>query len=83
MLDKLPELSEAAKNIKPGIYRHFKRGNYEVIGVGRNSLDYYEELVIYRSVGTNELWARPLANFLAVVERDGYNGPRFTYVGQN
>ncbi len=77
----LPPLSSLSKSLKPGIYRHFKRGLYEVIGVGRNSLDYSEELVIYCSAGTRELWVRPVADFLSIIERDHYVGPRFTYVG--
>jgi len=83
MSDSLPELSQAAKDLKKGIYRHFKRGEYEVIGVGRNGLNYSEELVVYKSMdSTDNLWVRPLADFLAMVEREGYNGPRFTYVGK-
>jgi len=81
MTDRPLPLSDQAKSVIPGIYRHFKRGEYEVIGVGRNSLNYSEELVIYRSVDSGDLWARPLSDFLATVERDEYNGPRFTYVG--
>lgn len=80
-MSSLPPLSDAAKGLKPGIYRHFKRGEYEVLGVGRNSLDYSEELVFYRSCdGSGNLWARPIADFLETVERDGYNGPRFVYL---
>lgn len=80
MPDSLPELSSAAKDLKRGVYRHFKGKEYEVLGVGRNSLDYSEELVIYRSVDSGELWARPLADFLATVERDNYNGLRFVFL---
>lgn len=82
MPDTLPELSSSAKALKPGIYRHFKCGEYEVLGVGRNSLDYSKELVFYRSVDSGDLWARPLSDFLATVERDGYSGPRFVYIGK-
>jgi len=80
MPDHLPPLSDTAKNLKPGLYRHFKGDNYEVLGVGRNSLDYAEELVFYRSADNGGLWARPLFDFLAIVERDGYNGPRFIFI---
>jgi hypothetical protein len=80
MSTNLPEFSAAANSLKRGLYRHFKGGEYEVIGVGRSSIDAAEELVIYRNIGTDELWIRPLVDFLAIVERDGYTGPRFTYV---
>ena len=76
----LPKLSLAAQNLKPGLYRHFKGGDYEVIGVGRDSEDPTNELVVYRKVDTGERWVRPLENFLATIERDGYSGPRFTYL---
>jgi hypothetical protein len=35
--------------------------------------------LIYRSVDSGDLWARSPIDFLAVVERDGYNGPRFVF----
>jgi len=82
MREPLPEPSLSAKGLKAGIYRHFKGDDYEALGVGRNSLDYSEELVIYRSVDSRELWVRPLSDFLATVERDGYSGPRFVYIGK-
>jgi hypothetical protein len=79
MLASLPELSLAAKNLKPGRYRHYKGENYEVLGVGRNEAA-LEEVAIYRSVKNGELWTRPLIDFLATVHRDGYNGPRFIFI---
>jgi hypothetical protein len=80
MSHDISELSSAAINLKSGIYRHFKGKDYEVLGVGRNSLDYSEELVIYRSLDSGDLWARPLSDFLATVERDDYKGPRFVFI---
>ncbi len=75
----LPEHSLVAKNFKPGLYRHYKGGNYEVLGVGRNEAT-LDEIVVYRSIDNGNLWARPLLDFLATVERDGYNGPRFIFI---
>ena len=67
-------------NIKPGRYRHFKGNEYEVTGVARHS-ETMEAMVVYRPTnGEGGLWVRPLSMFVEHVERDGYNGPRFTFV---
>ena len=66
--------------VEPGEYEHFKGRRYEVIGVGRHS-ETEEELVFYRKrYDDRSLWARPLAMFTELVERDGYHGPRFRRV---
>ena len=68
--------------IKPGRYRHFKGGEYEVIGVGRHS-ETLEELVVYRALyGEQGLWVRPAAMWNEMVERDGKRFPRFAYMGE-
>lgn len=67
--------------IRPGRYRHFKGGEYEVIGVARHS-ETMEELVVYRALyGERGLWVRPAAMWLETVERDGKQFQRFTYIG--
>ena len=76
-------LSHIANSIKPGIYKHFKGGEYKVLGVGRMSEDRTQEVVIYQSIETGALWVRPLIMFVENVERDGYNGPRFTFIEKN
>ena len=68
--------------IKPGKYRHFKGNYYEVIGIAHHS-ETMEELVVYRALyGERGLWVRPAAMWEEVVNRDGYHGPRFEYVGE-
>ena len=68
-------------NIRPGRYRHFKGGDYEVLGVARHS-ETGEPMVVYRALyGQRGLWVRPAAMWSERVERDGYAGPRFIYVG--
>lgn len=79
MSDELLPLSNLAVTFKPGLYQHFKGGVYEALGVARHS-DGDQELVIYRSQKDAGLWARPLAEFMETVERDGYQGPRFRYL---
>ena len=70
------------ESIKPGRYRHFKGGEYEVLGVARHS-ETGEELVVYRALyGGFGLWVRPLSMWNEIVERDGKAFRRFTYIGQ-
>jgi len=67
--------------IKPGKYRHFKGNLYEVIGVARHS-ETQEEMVVYRALyGQYGLWVRPVAMWTEIIDRDGYHGPRFEYIG--
>ena len=68
--------------IKPGKYRHFKGNLYEVIGVARPS-ETQEEMVVYRALyGEYGLWVRPAAMWTETVDRDGYHGPRFQFIGK-
>ena len=67
--------------LKPGRYRHFKGNVYELLGVARHS-ETLEPMVVYRALyGERGLWVRPAAMWSEQVERDGYCGPRFTYIG--
>ena len=68
--------------VKIGRYRHFKGGEYEVIGVAIHS-ETGEKMVVYRALyGEGRLWTRPQAMFLETVEREGRIRPRFEYVGE-
>lgn len=63
-----------------GRYRHFKGGEYEVLGVARHS-ETEEPLVIYRALyGEGALWARPVSMWNDVVEYGGERVPRFTFL---
>ncbi len=65
-----------------GKYRHFKGGEYEVIGIASHS-ETLEPMVVYRALyGEGGLWVRPLAMWNDTVEREGKILPRFTYLGQ-
>ena len=68
-------------SIKPGLYRHFKGNEYEVLFTARNS-ETEEEMVVYRALyGERGLWVRPASMWNETVERDGKSFRRFTYVG--
>ncbi len=68
--------------VRPGRYRHFKGSEYEVLGTALHS-ETREQMVIYRALyGEHGLWVRPAAMWNETVRRDGYCGPRFTYIGE-
>ena len=70
------------QNIKPGRYRHFKGGEYEVIGIGKHS-ETLEEYVLYRALyGEGGYWVRPASMWNETVERDGKTYKRFEYIGE-
>ena len=68
--------------MKTGKYRHFKGGEYEVLGVATHS-ESGERLVVYRPLyGEGGLWVRPEAMFLEIIEREGSPVARFSYIGE-
>lgn len=73
-VDDLPPLPDP----RCGFYRHYKGGEYEVVGVARHS-ETLEPLVLYRPLyNTTGLWVRPHAMFFEHVTIDGRPQPRFT-----
>ena len=65
----------------PGRYRHFKGGEYELVGVARHS-ETDERLVVYRPLYDDSgLWVRPASMFLETVTVNEKPVPRFTYIG--
>lgn len=70
------------EQIEPGRYRHFKGNEYQVVGMARHS-ETMEEMVVYRALyGEGGLWVRPAHMWNETVDRDGYHGPRFAYIGE-
>lgn len=73
MNDDLPPLPAIAL----GRYRHYKGGEYEVIGVARHS-ETLEPLVVYRPLyNQTGLWVRPYPMFIGEIEHQGRVQPRF------
>ena len=67
------------KKVRLGKYKHYKGKTYEVVGVAKHS-ETLEELVVYRALyGDNDLWVRPLKEFLEKVEVNGKKVPRFEF----
>lgn len=68
------------ETIKLGKWRHFKGGEYEVIGIAKHS-ETLESMVVYRALyGEGGLWTRPLSMWCDTVERDGMIYKRFTFI---
>lgn len=66
--------------VRTGRYRHYKGGDYEVLGVVRHS-ETLEPLVLYRALyGEQGLWVRPHAMFFETIEVEGVCRPRFAPV---
>lgn len=63
-----------------GRYRHYKGGEYEVIGVARHS-ETLEPLIVYRPLYQDSgLWVRPYQMFFEQVEVNGELKLRFVLV---
>lgn len=64
-------------DVPTGRYRHYKGGDYEVIGTVRHS-ETLEPMVLYRALyGTHGLWVRPAAMFTGTVDVNDRSLPRF------
>ena len=64
-------------SLPAGRYRHYKKLDYEVLGVVRHS-ETLEPLVLYKALyGEQGLWVRPFAMFTEEVVVDGVRRPRF------
>ena len=74
----MPEADLTALPDTPlGRYRHYKGGEYEVIGVARHS-ETNAPLVVYRPLyNASGWWVRPHSMFFETVTIDGVPQPRF------
>jgi len=75
--DDLPPLIETP----PGLYRHYKGGQYRVLGTVRHS-ETLEPMTLYQALyGQQGLWVRPAAMFGETVLINGLTQPRFERIG--
>lgn len=65
---------------KGKIYRHYKGNLYKIIEFAKNS-ETLEDMIVYQSVNTGEVWVRPYSMWNEVIEEK--NCLRFTLVNQN
>ncbi len=66
-------------NIKPGVYRHFKGGIYEVVSIALDS-ESLEETIVYRSRENGLCWVRPASMWSEIVEYEGKKVRRFELI---
>lgn len=68
-------------DFKPGRYRHFKGNEYELLYLAKHS-ETREDMVVYRALyGECGVWVRPARMWNEIIERDGKQFKRFTYIG--
>lgn len=68
------------RELKLGLYRHYKGNDYKVIGTAKHS-ETLETLVLYvPQYGEGGYWVRPLEMFLEDVEINGQLQPRFACI---
>lgn len=65
-----------------GRYKHFKGGDYVVLGVARDT-ETFELMAVYMQLHDQpRTWVRPLNMFLEDVDDHGNRKPRFEYIGK-
>lgn len=70
------------QEIPPGLYRHYKGPEYQVLEVATHS-ETEQRLVVYRALyGERGLWVRPLTMFTEQLEVEGKRVARFQYVDE-
>jgi hypothetical protein len=63
-------------HVKLGLWKHYKGGLYEVIGMAKHS-ETLEDMVVYRHQCDDKLWVRPVNIFLEPMPQ---GGSRFHWV---
>ena len=70
------------EEIRPGLYLHFKGGEYRVLFMARHS-ETEEWMVVYQALyGERGIWVRPAPMWNEAVEHDGRTQKRFVFVGE-
>ena len=68
------------EEIKKGIYRHYKGGEYRVLDEATDS-ETKEPVVVYQDLDDEKkIWVRPKAMFIEDVEVEGNKQPRFAFL---
>ncbi|AIY79237.1 hypothetical protein U728_1118 [Clostridium botulinum 202F] len=73
------------REIKEGVYKHFKGNNYLVLHVAKHT-ETMEDMVVYCELfGSGKVWVRPLKMFMSEVDHKKYplekQKYRFEFVG--
>ncbi len=68
------------KNIKKGIYKHYKGNEYQLLHIAKHS-ESLEDMVVYRALyGDYGIWVRPASMWNEEVTIQGKTITRFTYI---
>lgn len=67
--------------IRCGKYRHFKGNEYVVMDIGYHTETSEAMVIYYDCKNPAKVWVRPLSMWTEIVKRDGYEGPRFIWIG--
>ena len=73
------------QTITPGKYKHYKGGEYEVVGIARDE-ETLDNLIVYKALYETKdfpkgsLWVRPLEMFMEEVDVEGELVPRFSMI---
>ncbi len=71
------------EEIKKGVYRHYKGGEYKIVGLGTDT-ENQQEVVVYQDIkNENKIWVRPKKMFLSDAEVDGKKKSRFEFLGED
>lgn len=52
------------------IYKHYKGNLYKIIALAKHS-ETLEDMIVYQSVKTGEIWVRPQSMWNEIVNNDG------------
>jgi len=69
--------------IKKGIYKHYKGGEYKVLGEAKNSETKEEEVIYQNLQAEKKIWVRPKQLFLEDIEVEGEKKPRFEFIRED
>ena len=59
------------QEIKVGkTYKHYKGNIYKIIAIGKHS-ETEEEMIVYQSTKTNDIWIRPVKMWNETVDKNG------------
>ena len=62
---------ECKRPEKGDVYRHFKGNRYEILTIAKHT-ETMEEMVIYKELEGEQVYARPLEMFISKVDRNKY-----------
>lgn len=68
------------KELKKGIYRHYKGGEYRILAEALNTENKQVEVIYQDLKDKNKIWVRPKTMFLEEVEIKGEKKPRFEFL---